>query len=342
MIAILVSWAGMLLGAALLGAGLANYAETRPPSLSGGLAASIGLFLLLVSITLVHAQTRTASSWRGGGNPRRGVAFASAGAVLLTMMSAAAATTIKPQSQGAGGLPSASESVALALPSSACPVLLPGGPTSPIADSACGGLTLGNAVAVLDCAHLSSLPDQWTFLLFDGVFSSEATHPDYAGRGATLSYANSSCRLGAPAYQVEARLSTSQATSDGVVVIADFIPPGGSIFETGIAARCSVEWCINAVADSDGVALLTERAGSPNWVTHGHRPVKLLTDQRNRMVMWLNSDLEVSWVNGQLIGTAKVHTGQPQGDIRFFVVNIDRSATAVIDVRRLVVLGTGS
>jgi hypothetical protein len=343
MIATLVSWGGILVGAALLGAGLAYYAETRPPSLSGGLAASIGLFLLLVSITLVHAQTRTAPSWRGGGYPRRGVAFASAGAVLLTMMIAAAATAIKPQSQRAGGLPSASESVAVASPSSSCQLLQPEGPTSPTADSDCGGLTLERVVAVLDCTHLSSLPDQWNFVGYDSVSSSEATNPSgYGGIGATLSYANSSCRLGAPEYQLEARLSTAHATSDDVVIIADFIPRAGSIFETGIAARCSVQQCVSSVADSEGQAWMAERAGSPHWVTHAHQPVKLRIDQENRMVMRLNSDSEVSWVNGQLIGTTKVHTGRSQGDVRFFVVDMDSSAPAVIDVRRLVVLGVGS
>jgi hypothetical protein len=342
LIATIFRWGGMLLGAALLATGLATYTETRPPSPSGGIEASIGLFLLLISIALLYLQSQSAKSSRRY-EPRRGVAFASAGAVLMTMLIAGAATGIKPQSEGGSALASASASVAVESPNSSCPLLQPDGPTTPIVDSDCGGLTLGSAIAMLECTHLSNLPEQWNFVSYDSVSSSEATNPSgYGGIGASLSYANNSCRLGAPQYQLEARLSTAHATSYDVVVIADFIPRAGSIFETGIAARCSVQQCVNSVADSKGQAWTAERAGSPDWVTHAHRPVNLRPDQENRMVMRLDSDSEVSWVNGESIGNAKVHTGPQQGDVRFFVVDMDNSAPAFIDVRRLVVVGVGS
>lgn len=94
----IVRWGCMVLGAALLAGGLARYSATQPPNLSGGILATIGFFVLLLSIALhfVHNEFAAPSPTRGHQGQERVVL--SAGMIVLTLGIAGVATTTKLQS----------------------------------------------------------------------------------------------------------------------------------------------------------------------------------------------------------------------------------------------------
>jgi hypothetical protein len=278
------------------------------------------------SVHLDHTVTR-----RHAQHPRTKAsraAWAWAGAVAIVMVVVVGVLVSAARAQpGAGGA-----AVTIARPqevTSSCPLLRPGGPASTFGDPDCGNLAIGHVVAAFDCSSQSRLPHELQFTSYDTTSGKEMA-------GASLSLAAAACRVDAGGYK-EGSISSAQPVADDLLLLADFVPPSSGHFSLGLAARCSDTACVNAGADGDGHAWLAERSGG-EWTTREWRSVQLQQGQKNRLAMWIGGNLEMAWLNGQVIGATNIPTGKPAGVAEFWVVNDGAGAPVALALQEVVVL----
>jgi len=186
------------------------------------------------------------------------------------------------------------------------------------------GVTLGLALASLNCGGLVALPSS---------FVSEVDNIEGgASRSLPVRFAGGACTIGTSTARTVARIRPTLVMPTDVVAIADFtsdlLPPA----VINVNVRCTAE-CVGASVELSG-STVSEAVASGTHALFRMQHIRPLPKVANRLVVSISGTAIRFWLNG--IGFGPFHTAvAAPGYVGFNVANRDGSVPAEAALVRL-------